>query len=656
MPLIEYTLDHDTLINCDEPLASVNIEYDEDLLDLNWVNEIIPDSNQIVIDTSGIYYFTLTDQNECVEVDSVIIQDDFNYPDPQVLLDTIDCITQQAEIIVNDTSNLLTVSWTNDLGEIFLGDTLISQRAGTYYLYVEGSNGCIEFDTIQIESSEDFPTINIESDHILNCNFNTANLLSMSDQTDLEYQWFDSSNQIIGTTENIEVDESGIYSVEVTNSMGCTSYTSFELNEDYTIPIVDPISNGILDCNNPVFNANANITGQYESVIWSGSSFSSSEENVEINTPGNYNLEVIGINGCSTIQSFDIEIDTISPGAELTEIPVLDCNHSSVTPIIQLDDPNTEVAWSGPNFSAIGSLAEINNPGEYQLHLLGNNGCQTSLSFDVIADYELPQFEVNASPITCKDSVSIIDFNILSDYSSIEFTQANVNQVSEFIFETKEEGILQVIVIGENGCSESKEIEIDIDTTTLSFSLLSDLINCNLDPVTIQVTQLSGDYPAFIYDENFSYLGELNQTQISYAGTYNVQLENENGCLSTRNIEIEAVEEYPIINPFDMSRAECSNAINLTNFNIEGGTPPLIIHVDGINLGTPPETIFLEGEGWHNITVTDSNLCSVDTSIFIEPLEFLEVSIIPEIELKEDVQTELELSINLSAEDIASIH
>ncbi len=655
VPIFEYTIEFDSLINCNSPLSFIDLIIDSSIYNVEWENPVGGgNQDSIIIDEAGTYSFTITDSLFCITSDSIKINSDFNIPNPGIVNDTIDCIDSEAEIIVDDPENDYTVMWEDSANLIFEGDSLTTNQSGIYYYTIEGSNGCISSGEINVESSEDFPTLEING-LALSCNNLESALTVIADQTGLEYYWFGPNGNMVGENETITTMESGIYTVEGVNSLGCQSIAYFELLVDTIKPEFEIQSEFLLDCNTPIIEAELINTSDIIVLEWSGPSFYSNDSEVEIEEAGVYTVQGIAYNGCQKSESFTVDIDTTVIHANINTISTFDCNIDVIVPELIIEEDYYTISWTGPNFSSSEESVELIEPGIYTLDVIGFNGCMNSFQLELDSDYQEPEFNINSTLIDCKNQLSEISVEPLSNIDQIDFISSGtlIAQGTTISVPYTEE--LEVMVTGINGCQSIRPITLSIDTSRAEFALDADELGCDSNPVFIELLTSANDFEATVFDSNQILIGSI-ETPIFDIGNYEIHLKTANGCISTKKIEIVETNDFPILDYFKIEENLCSTRIELSDFSISGGEMPYHLWIDGIDQGSAFNSFDIDGVGSHELLIVDKKGCSTQETVNIEAFIPVEVELPTIIELKEGQFHDLELSINLELNEIQTIH
>ena len=246
LPVFEYEINYNPILDCNSPESELVISFDTSLYQVMFEQMNYDLDTSIIINESGVYYFEILDVNDCSEIDSVILNEDFIEPVFSLTGDTISCQEPSALLEVTTTGN--DVYWTSPSGQNYSGDSLVTAIPGIYNVLITGSNGCTSSDSFELTSSELIPELSISGD-TLNCNNEMVILLPESNQSDLVYSWIlpdNSSSQ----NPSLTTSQAGIYNLVITNSTGCSASAEYLLVEDFTVPEIELTNQFKLDCNN----------------------------------------------------------------------------------------------------------------------------------------------------------------------------------------------------------------------------------------------------------------------------------------------------------------------------------------------------------------------------------------------------------------------
>lgn len=240
-------------------------------------------TNSISVGNSGIFTVTVTGEFACSTVSSVNVTES---PKPIVDLGPDIQICSNGSVTLTPTQSFSSYLWST-------GETTTSievDSSGIFYVLVTDSNGCLGDDVISVSLFPE-PIVDLGSD-IQICSNGTVNLSLAT--SFVSYIW--STGE---TTSSIDVNQSGIFSVIVTDSNGC------EGNDEVEVSLFSVPDAGLPDVAVICFAdsleliANAGFTS-YE---WNTGETTSS---ISITQGGLYTITVIDQNGCSGTDAVEV--------------------------------------------------------------------------------------------------------------------------------------------------------------------------------------------------------------------------------------------------------------------------------------------------------------------------------------------------------------
>lgn len=123
---------------------------------------------------------------------------------------------------------------------------------------------------------------------------------------------------------------------------------------------------------------------------------------------GQYNLKLIGINGCESNTNFIVKSVIKIPDFSCS-VDTISCNQDTVylNPIIL--DPLESISWQGPCIIDSSSKDQIITcPGRYNIKIKDTAGCILDTFLLVSIDTISPDFNLNANELPCnQDSIQI---------------------------------------------------------------------------------------------------------------------------------------------------------------------------------------------------------------------------------------------------------
>ena len=554
----------------------------------------------------------------------------------------------------------------------------VNLTAGEYIINVTDENSCVSTTVVTITEP---PLLVLSADSVdAKCLGSTGSVdLTVTGGTPFAnephylYEWSD-DNGIFTTTEDITgLNGNQLYTVVVTDSVGCIDTLSILVNEENDIVLTIENIDSILCYNESTGAIDITVIGGTEPYIFTWNSGETTEDLINI-PAGDYDVSVTDANGCNQVMSFTLFnpeelIATVS--ANVNEI----CENDTIflNSIAMGGTGNHTHMWSGIgaiylNATGIADPVFSGAPaGSYTLtySVADENNClvDTTLAlevwpityntvFDTICDSELPYTwnkvtylaagiyeNMTTNSFGCD---SVITFNLFI-YEEIILTASTVNDgllaepsgsidlsvtggTSPFTFswsngQTTEDisgltaGDYTVTVTDFNGCTETLTVTVSSDLGDIIVEAIPSPVDCygnNTGSIDLTV---SGGVPnyTFIWSN-----GETTQNISSLiAGTYTVTVTDAKGA--SMKISVEITEPAQIV--LSATRVDVGNSpdpVGSINLRVQGGTGPYEFLWSGSNgFTSTSEDINNLPKGNYTVIVTDANGCTEILAVVI---------------------------------------
>lgn len=290
---------------------------------------------------------------------------------------------------------------------------------GSYTVTIMDFNGCmIVSETFEILSNET-PMAYSSASGAFSCALDSVYIAvdSSSWGPDISYQWFDASQNAIGSDSLLFVDSTGVYTLQVTDlSSGCTAISSVQVIEDFESPIALATSLNNIDCNNSSSLLTAEGSTMDSTILYSWTTQDGnilSDPNmyqIEAGSAGLYELMVSNqLNGCVSYAQVEVLSEDV-PQLELIGDTQL-CEGSTTELCVQLE-ANQELRWLVNNqIISVESCIVIDEEWEIDVFLSDTNtGCETVKKFNT-AYYESPSTEINGQLEFCEDQLTTLCYD-----------------------------------------------------------------------------------------------------------------------------------------------------------------------------------------------------------------------------------------------------
>jgi len=575
----------------------------------------------------GIYVVEIMlNRNGCIAKDSIEVEIDTVPAIPTFIVDNnalLECnlILGFATVESIDYNGTTMQSWGGEFPftESTDGDTIFVNQGGTYFLDVQGDNGCenrYEFD-IDPEEPELFYDLISEN---ISCLSSNAYIAVESVEIDLAYNW-EGPGSFVSDQSSFFTPTLGEYIVTITTNEGCTFLDTATVGLDTLNPILTPIYSDTLDCEELSISIGVESTQDIAEYLWSGDNFSSTDPFPIVMEGGTYLLTVTAENGCSATAILNVEQDNTIPFVN-TSGGVIDC----LQPTVELSATNTAnfptYTWEGPNLFTNESNPTVTDGGTYFVTIMDDNGCAKVDSAIVNLDTAPPDVQAFDNSLPCVgDSVQI---NGLSLDPGVEYRWIGPNGFNSLLQNPMvgEVGEYILIVIGDNGCTGVDTAIVDDVEVPPVFDVANGFLTCEDSTVEICGLFTDDDMSTEWLDDLGASLGTDNCVNIMEEGTYSLVVTGQNGCSAAQEFSVGIDTTKPVIvieNDFIfqcenievcLDASNSSNGSNFTNSwssedgNILNGDSSLILKVNQ--------------EGFYELEITDrSNGCSTVSGIVV---------------------------------------
>ncbi|MFN6040014.1 MAG: PKD domain-containing protein, partial [Bacteroidota bacterium] len=446
--------------------------------------------------------------------------------------------------------------------------TINASSTGDYSVIISGLNGCSEKDTINV-------TVNVVSVNLgpnqIGCSYS---ILPLDAGTGSSYLWSTGS-----TSQSIQPAGSGLYSVVVTDAFGCTGTGTAVITVNPS-PI-KPFGNDTTVCAGLLLNAlNAGSTYQ-----WSGLSIATTQT-INANVSGQYVVDITGANSCVTKDTINLSVNTVA-NVNLGN----DTTPCQYTPFALNAGPAASYVWST---GATTQTIQLSLSANYWVTTTDALGCTDTDSINVV---------FKSSPIVNLGvDTSACGFYVLNAQNtglSYLWNNGSLTQTTN----VTNSGSYYVDVTGLNGCVSSDTVQITINQNPV-VSFPSNSTGCSGDAVI-----LDAGNPGSTYSWNTG--ANTQSISVLTTGFYQVSVTDANNCSSTSN-GIVTFNNKPSFN-LGPDGTFCGNVL------LNAGNPGCTYLW---NDNSTTQTITASNSGTYSVKVTNQNLCFINDTIniFVNPL------------------------------------
>ncbi|MBK7936135.1 MAG: hypothetical protein IPJ82_03260 [Lewinellaceae bacterium] len=405
------------------------------------------------------------------------------------------------------------------------------------------------------------------------------------------------------TTPTITATSTGVYSVTLTDSYGCT-YTLVDSLVISPIPMPQITGPASLCSGQPVTLTVSG--GPYDAYEWLPGG--ETTPSIVVTTPGTYSVTVWTSPGpCEG--SDDI---TILPGgnipAPVFSGPAFLCTGQTGTIQITNSSNYSGFLWStGQTTSSI----PVNQPGVYDVTVTNAAGCTSTGSFTVTGNNGSINLSANVSPNGfCVGADGSID---LSVSPSGNFTYVWSNGATTQDLSSLPAGTYTVTVTNDEVCTQSESFDVGSDLFPPILSNTPATALCGLSNGVINLSVA----PSGVYTYFWSNGATTEDLTNVAAGFYQVTVTSSlTGCTSTSNIEVQMLLFIFNITGITTPATSCTSNNGSINITISPANPMGNFTFNWSN-GATTEDLTNLASGTYTVTVTAGGTCTASAGFTV---------------------------------------
>jgi gliding motility-associated-like protein len=541
-------------INCIDTMVIPNVTCGNTVRSFSWTgpNGFVSSIKYPTINIPGVYNLTITGKNGCKNTGIFVANDQTQKPVAKFLSDSIKCksiATIRAQIIFPSVAN---IEWKGPNG--FNSNSLnpIVTEGGFYYATVTGYNGCVLEDSIFVFQKDQLPDI-FASDDTLRCDRPKLFLSGGSSTPNVSFEWT-GPNGFISNLPKPEIQDSGIYTLKVTDPNGCEAIKQIYITKQSEAPMLSiQRSADTLTCKDSLISVQLTANQNSKNILWLGpNGFQSNQDQFSINQAGTYLVIFTNDFGCIARDSFSIQDFRSLPNYSVADDSI-NCKRLMVNLQLSTSDPNLKFSWSGPsNFTSNLQNPSIQFGGTYTVVVSNAVDCQLSKTVFIKADTAKPDLTILADTLTCLRSSAPVKAGSSLQGFTMKWTGPNGFTYTLPQFATKIPGRYYCTITNpRSGCSTTDSVDVLEDTSRIR-NVFAQSINssCNKNNGKITITRVDGGKQPYRYslDNGITFINDLSILDLA-PGTYTVITEDVNGCRFTNTIKIDEDQSIDIQTP-----------------------------------------------------------------------------------------------------------
>lgn len=563
--------------------------------------------------SAGTYFVTVTDDNNCTKIDSVIITEPLPITystTPTNLL----CNNDNSGSIVLTASGgtgTLTYNWSNSETT----STISNLAAGTYIFTITDASNCFEIDSVTITEPTVLTSSTTSTDiSCFGANDGTGTVTPAGGTTGYTYAWNTTPVQTTATATGLSA---GTTYVTVTDANLCTTIDSVIITEPTQIITnvtgTDATCNGLTDG-----TAIVTVTGGVPNYTytWDGALATDTVSNLGA---GWHYVLVADATGCTALDSI------------LTNEPA---------PIV-LSTSMTSVACSGGNdgtatVTATGGAGGFSyqwNTSPAQFTATATN--LTTGTFIVTVTDANGCFNVDSIAVTTPNPlVTVLSETNVDCFGATtgSITTATTGGVSPYTYAWSNgattpnlinipAGIYTVTITDANGCNIDQTIDVIQPLAQIVITLDKIDVKCNGAADGVATANVTGGTAPYQYSWNTTPQQVTPVATGLAAGTYSLTVTDANGCQQVASIAIQQPSNITAV--ITEQGASCFGGMDGTaTVTASGGTPGYAYVWNTIPQQVGTTATNLTGGQSYTVTITDSLGCTLSQNITItQPAE-----------------------------------
>ena len=542
-----------------------------------------------VVNAAGNYSVTVFTSAGC----SATTQKSIHYyevPDVHISGDSLMCV---GDSVILTAQGALTFLWSD-----MSSDTSLTVFAsGSYYVEGWDANGCSARDSIEV-SERPLPAVQIVGNPVACAG--SMNLLTAQAPTAVSYLWNTGS-----TADQIQVNATAVYSVEVRDVNACKASASFFFQ---TTPAP---SCEIQGRTNICMGDTTTLTvssGVF--FFWSNGSVNQSIT-VSPSSTTSYGLVVMDENGCSANTSVQVVVHEYAPIVITGNSDF--CVGDSV---LLVANANQELLWSDGQH---GDSIYVYETGDYTVHAVDSSTCLLPSTFHV-DKRQAPELLLVGVDYLCMG-----DTGILSAQTNEAVTYQWTTGAAESFIRVTSTNVYGVVVTNAYGCSNTaSKLLMVYSAPTVSVNGPSTV--CNGVETNLNATGTATHFSWSTGDSAAS----ITVTP-RYSTTYQVVGSNNFGCTASASLYVTVVPVPMVSITGDTTLCQGEVAV-LTSSNASSYHWSTGSNYRSINVSTP---------GIYTVTATNSTGCTNSASVNVHVYEVPNLMILGDTMLCQGEQTEL---------------
>lgn len=430
------------------------------------------------------------------------------------------------------------------------------------------------------------------------------------------YKW---SNDSIN--ESISNLSSGIYTVEISDSIGCSNIFNYSVSEETTLRA--SLSSSMLECHEEgQGKITATVSGGNGEYTYLWSNGDTTQTITELNS-GSYSVTITDSLGCSIQKNGYVPIKKLYVHSSVTA-PICGVDTTGNVEIrIRNGNEPYDIQWSTGDSA---SLVEDLIPGWYWVTVTDTNGCTYKKNINV-PEANTVQLNASFSLATCDSSDSSIIVNLNGSGGVLPYSFFKDGEPVESKFVVNKTGVYSITVVDANGCEATELVNVYRPESNLSINSKVTDSSCEQPETGSAVINISGGVSPYTVSWSDGVIGDVRSDLLP--GIYTVTVVDAIGCESKDSVVIQSIDIPDVHIQVPTTEIICGSTDNLIiaeTMNVVSSQWELLADDTGwkiesteldratINIGQGVASLLLNGYSEQGCLATDTLqlTCSTD--------------------------------------------
>ena len=559
----------------------------------NWSNGAT--TEDITNLTAGLYFVTITDQNNCSQGASFNVTQPNDSLQLAGLMIPVSCAGGSnggIDLVVSGGTTNYSYAWSNNT----FGQDLVNVAAGNYSITVTDFNGCNKTEVFNVAQPV---VLSLVADVVnVTCFGGNNGSIDITPTGGIENYTISWSNGI--NAEDISNLTANNYQVNIIDNNGCTFDSIITITQPLTATSLSLVATNV-SCyggNNGAIDLTIIGGTQPYTINWSNGQITEDIQNL---IGGIYTVTVVDSNGCTTTGTININtpLAPITFSATTQNVTCFNGTNGQINLSVSGGTAPYTYLWS--NNATTQDLINV-VAGSYSVTITDDAGCTSVGSYVLTQPASAITITNNITPVSCYGGNNgAINLTINGGVQPYTILWSNTSITEDLTNLTA--GTYTVTITDASGCSLNPSYTVAQPFAPLSLTANLNTVSCfGGNNGAIDITTIGGT-PAYTYSWSNNSSNEDIQTLSE--GSYSLTVTDANGCQLDTALAI----TQPIILSASStnSNVPCfGDATGAINLNVIGGVFPYDF---AWNNGSIAEDLSSITAGPYSVVITDANGC-----------------------------------------------